>query len=89
MRFFSPPEKPSFSARARKRSSISRKARFLRSSCMKAEEEIFSCGCKASRAAFRKVATDTPGMASGYWKARKTPRRARSSVSSASKSCPP
>src|SRR2546421_3191969 len=35
-----------------------------------------------------KLTTVTPGMAIGYWKARKRPRRARSSVPSGSRSVP-
>src|SRR3954454_22536557 len=36
----------------------------------------------------RKLATDTPGIAAGYWKARKRPARARSSGSASVRSSP-
>src|SRR6267143_2840323 len=90
-RFFSPPENPSFTDRVMKESSTSRSfifsARSLRN-CGIGMSCFFGCPspllvCSTRRALIavrRKFATETPGMADGYWNARKMPARARAST---------
>ena len=82
MRFFSPPEKPTLRARLSISlliSSFSAAAFTLR---MKSGVES-SPSPRARRwalsVALRKVMVPTPGISSGYWKARNTPEAARSS----------
>jgi hypothetical protein len=101
-RFFSPPEKPSFTYREANDSSIRRTAifsrTFLRNSPigmpprMASVGSTFGSGVKPARRALiadrRKLATDRPGIAIGYWKARNRPRRARLSAESLSRLWP-
>src|SRR5262249_22237292 len=91
LRFFSPPEKPTLTPRR----SISRSmpslpaASFtrLRNSGVDSSgsPRFLRCALSAVR---RNVMVATPGISSGYWNARKMPRAARSSGSSASRSTP-
>ncbi len=90
-RFFSPPEKPSFTYRVANDSSIRRRAIFSRILLRKSRIETppltgsvgsmsasFSTPWSLALSALRmNEATLRPGMAVGYWKARKRPRRAR------------
>src|SRR5216117_94522 len=100
-RFFSPPENPSFTDRVMKELSTSRSfifsARIFRNcgigisvSFFFACPSPFPFGSKrrALIAVRRKLATETPGMADGYWNARKTPARARASTGIARMFCP-
>ena len=91
-RFFSPPEKPSFryldaSSRGTLSSSIAA-SRFVRNSGIGTGSS--SPPLAALRFALialrRKLVTVTPGIACGYWKARKRPRCARSSAPSSVRS---
>src|SRR5215468_787638 len=91
LRFFSPPEKPTLTARDSSASSMFRSFSFSRASFRKSKAS--SSGWPRWRrttltADFRKLAFETPGISTGYWKARKTPSRARSSGESASRSRP-
>ena len=94
-RFFSPPEKPSFrylEASSRGTSSCSIAAiRSLRNSGILTGSSTpsFRALRSALMAARRKLVTVTPGMACGYWKARKRPRAARSSAPISVTSSPP
>src|SRR5437867_7181458 len=92
-RFFSPPENPSFTDRVMNESSIPRSfifsARSLRNCGMGMSFFLTSpvpsavgAARRALMAVRRKFATETPGIADGYWKARKTPARARASTGS-------
>src|SRR2546430_13977895 len=92
-RFFSPPEKPSFTERVMKESSTPRSfifsARSLRNCGMGMSFFLIApvpSALGAARRALigvrRKFATETPGIAEGYWNARKTPARARASTGS-------
>ena len=101
-RFFSPPEKPSFTERDLYESSIS-------SSFIFSARSLTNCGIgmsffrasaavpavtpgsarRALIAVRRKFATETPGIAAGYWNARKRPARARSSTAILITSRPP
>src|SRR5712692_7709035 len=92
-RFFSPPENPSFTERVIKESSTPRSfifsARSLRNcgmgmSCFSISPvpSGFGAASRALIAVRRKFATETPGIADGYWNARKTPARARASTGS-------
>ena len=91
LRFFSPPEKPSFTLRCISFSSISTSFIFSRAS---ARNSIASssgwprCLRIAFSAAFRKYMFATPGISTGYWNARNMPSRARSSGASAVRSRP-
>ena len=91
MRFFSPPEKPTLSARFSmscgmcSRSAAPR-TRFMKSGVgSSSSPRALRC---AFSAAFRKVMVATPGISSGYWKARNTPAAARSSGSISSRFWP-
>ena len=91
MRFFSPPEKPTLRARRIMPSSIPSAARFsLISFRNSIASYSFSPRClrAALTAVLKKVALPTPGISTGYWKARKTPESARSSTLMASRSSP-
>src|SRR2546427_5000789 len=90
-RFFSPPENPSFTERVMNESSTPRSfifsARSFRNCGMGMSFFLTSpvpSGLGAARRALiavgRKFATETPGMAEGYWNARKMPARARAST---------
>src|SRR5712691_8616650 len=92
-RFFSPPEKPSFTERVMNESSTPSSfifsARSLRNcgigmSCFSISPVPSALGAarRALIAVRRKFATETPGIADGYWNARKTPARARASTGS-------
>ena len=98
-RFFSPPEKPSFTERVMKESSTSRSfifsARSLRNcgigmSFLRASCAVPAVAPGTARRALiavrRKFATETPGIADGYWNARNTPARARASTGIARRS---
>src|SRR6266851_950815 len=98
-RFFSPPENPSFTERVIKESSTPRSfifsARSLRNcgmgmSCFSISPvpSGFGAASRALIAVRRKLATETPGIADGYWNARKTPARARASTGSFRRSTP-
>src|SRR6266849_10072157 len=98
-RFFSPPEKPSFTERVMNESSTP-------SSFIFSPSSLRNCGIgmsfflispvpsalgaarRALIAVRRKFATETPGIADGYWNARKTPARARASTGSFKRSTP-
>src|SRR3989338_8612051 len=86
-RFFSPPEKPSLTYRFMNASGIPIAFR-----CVFTVWRNSLTGTSAPRtprsAARRKLVIVTPGIAVGYWKARKTPRFARSSGESAARSSP-
>ena len=98
-RFFSPPENPSFTERVMNESSTSRSfifsPRSLRN-CGIGMSFFFSSPVpsgegdarRALIAVRRKFATETPGIADGYWNARKTPARARASTGNASRLTP-
>ncbi len=91
MRFFSPPEKPSF--RYRLENSFGTFVSFIAASTVwrNSFSEIGSSPW-ASRCAFstvrRYLVTVTPGTATGYWKAMNRPIRARSSGSASVMSSP-
>ncbi len=92
-RFFSPPEKPSFRYRDVIERSIFSISMFSWRSLRNSGMRIGFCSPSAPRrcaftAMRRKFATVTPGIALGYWNARKTPSRERSSGSSSSTSVP-
>src|SRR6267143_2544004 len=98
-RFFSPPEKPSFTDRVMKESSTPRSfifsARSLRNCGMGMSFFLTSpvpstvgATRRALIAVRRKFATETPGIADGYWNARKMPARARASTGSFKMSMP-
>jgi hypothetical protein len=83
LRFFSPPEKPSFTERSAKAGSISSISIFSSSRSWKSKMSISSPRLALS-AVRRKLAIETPGISTGYWKARKIPAWARSSGSMSS-----
>ena len=91
LRFFSPPENPSFTERCANLLSSPTSSRFSRMSFMKSP--AFS-GSRPSylrlelTAAFIKLTIDTPGISTGYWNERNNPSRARSSGFMASRSLP-
>ena len=99
-RFFSPPEKPSFTYRAAKLSSTLRSAIFSRivrrNSSIEIPPRVESVGSTsgflsmpwsfALTALRMNDATDRPGTAVGYWKARNRPSRDRLSGESLSRS---
>src|SRR6266850_1545366 len=99
-RFFSPPENPSFTDRVMKESSTSRSFSFSASilrNCgiwmsvffrSPAAAVVPRSARRALIAVRRKLATETPGIAAGYWNARKSPARARSSTGILRTSCP-
>ena len=86
-RFFSPPEKPSFRYRLTNAGSIFSSSTFSRMYLPKSLTFIGSSR-RAFTAMRRKLATDTPGIVAGYWKARNRPARARSSGSASVRSSP-
>ena len=78
MRFFSPPENPTFKSRLTKsgetfRAMLASRSRFVQSRSLGAWPSM------AVLAVRRKFVTDTPGTSTGYCIARKSPARARSS----------
>src|SRR3954452_1670130 len=87
-RFFSPPEKPSLSGREVKERSTSSRSAACWSFCPNSLTRIGSSLRPVLIAMRRKFAIDTPGMATGYWKARNRPAWARSSGSAAVMSSP-
>src|SRR6266576_3692874 len=98
-RFFSPPENPSFTDRVMKESSIPRSFIFSASSFRNCgigmsffltspAPSALGAARRALIAVRRKFATETRGMAEGYWNARKTPARARASTGSFRRSMP-
>ena len=81
-RFFSPPLKPSLTGRSAKVGSMSRSFIRSRSSSWKSKRSSSSpSGRWACFAVRRKLAMETPGISTGYWKARKIPALERSSGS--------
>jgi hypothetical protein len=91
MRFFSPPENPSFKYREENSRGTLVSSIACWTVVRKSLSEI-ACSPRASRCAFmtirRYLATVTPGIATGYWKAMKRPARARSSGSASVMSVP-
>ena len=93
-RFFSPPEKPSLRYRRANSWSTPSSSICSRSSLRNSRIGIRSSpslrsGLRTLVTAWRrKLATDTPGIAVGYWNARNNPALARSSASRASRSRP-
>ena len=91
LRFFSPPEKPTFNGRFSISGSILSSFAFSRTKRRKSGVDSSACP-RALRTAFtavrRKVMVATPGISIGYWKARNTPAAARSNGSMASRSWP-
>ena len=91
LRFFSPPEKPTFTSRFANSPFICTSAIFsLRSFRYSAGLSSGSPAAlrRALIAAFMKLVMLTPGISTGYWKLRKMPAHERSSGGSASKSRP-
>ena len=91
LRFFSPPEKPSLTDRLTSSASMPTSATFALYSRSNSRADsgsppLFSC-C-ASSAALMNCLFRTPGSSTGYWNARKTPARARSSGVISSRSWP-
>ena len=82
LRFFSPPEKPSFTLRLASLLSNSTIARFSRISFRNSVAETggrplyFRCSLTAARMKFTIL---TPGISTGYWKLKNKPSRLRSS----------
>ncbi len=91
LRFFSPPEKPTLTARFSISSRMPSALVLARISLTKARAS-WGVSPRAVRtaftASFRKVVLATPGISTGYWKARNSPLAARSSGSSARMSSP-
>jgi hypothetical protein len=91
LRFFSPPEKPTFTGRFIISASIFSAAALARTSLRKSPA-LTSPSPRALRCAFiavrRKVMLPTPGISTGYWNARNSPAAALSSGSIASRSAP-
>src|SRR3954469_5701775 len=86
-RFFSPPEKPSFTERSANAGSMRRLSIAERTSLT----QVRSGGASPSIAVLavrRKFDTETPGTSTGYCMARNRPARARSSTDIASTSAP-
>src|SRR5207249_925625 len=92
-RFFSPPENPSLTERVMNESSTPRSFMFSASSfrncgigmsffVISPVPSALGAARRALIAVRRKFATETPGIADGYWNARKTPARARASTGS-------
>ncbi len=91
LRFFSPPENPSFKDLDKNLRSISSNSDFSRMSFNISFAGISSCPLAfrvSLIAVFIKFVTDTPGISTGYWKERKIPLCARSSAAKSSKSSP-
>ena len=84
VRFFSPPEKPTFTGRFSMSSSMSSLAASSRT-CFRNSGVVSSFSPRLRRTALsavrRNVSLATPGISIGYWKARNTPLAARSSGS--------
>mmetsp|Transcript_15338 Transcript_15338/g.33295 ORF Transcript_15338/g.33295 Transcript_15338/m.33295 type:complete len:213 (+) Transcript_15338:190-828(+) len=81
LRFFSPPEKPALTSRERKSGDISTVASFSESTPKNSRGSYSSRPWAWRRlltARRRKSVLVTPGISTGYWKARKTPCCARS-----------
>src|SRR4051795_12565571 len=87
-RFFSPPEKPSLRWREVKERSTSSRSTACWSLVRNSLTLIGSSLRPVLMAMRRKLAIDTPGIATGYWKARKRPACARSSGSASVMSVP-
>ena len=91
IRFFSPPEKPTFSGRFSMSKSMRSRLDASRTSFRNAGAET-SSSPRARFCAFSAVRTNvragTPGISIGYWNDRNTPLAARSAGSSSSKSSP-
>src|SRR5437762_6067091 len=98
-RFFSPPENPSLTERVMNESSTPRSFIFSASSLRNCGigmsffltspvPSMVGATRRALIAVRRKFATETPGIADGYWNARKTPARARASTGSFKRSMP-
>src|SRR3954449_1659934 len=91
MRFFSPPEKPSLRYRL-ENSRGTWVSSMAASTVLRNSLSETAASPRASRCAFitmrRYLATVTPGMATGYWKAMNSPERARSSGSASVTSTP-
>ena len=91
LRFFSPPEKPSFTERFASLLSISTNSFFSRMVRKKSVAESGSrflylrCSFSAVRIKFTML---TPGISTGYWKLRKIPSRERSSGVNSNKFLP-
>ena len=91
LRFFSPPEKPSFTLRLANLLSNSTIARFSRIIFKKSVADTGSCPLYlrwAFTAARMKFTMLTPGISTGYWKLRNNPSRLRSSAESPSRFLP-
>ncbi len=91
LRFFSPPEKPSFTLRPVSLLSIDTSALFSfirRRNSLPVIGSSPSCLRLAFTAARMKLTIDTPGISTGCWKERKMPLSDRSSAESESKSSP-
>ena len=91
MRFFSPPEKPTFTSRLANSGFIWTKAIFSFRSFRNSGVFISGRPCafrRAWTAAFMKAVIVTPGISTGYWKLRKMPAQLRSSGAMDSKSLP-
>src|SRR3954462_11640435 len=87
-RFFSPPEKPSLRWREVNERSTSSRSMACWSLVRNSLTLIGSSLRPVLIAIRRKLAIETPGMATGYWKARNSPRWARSSGSAPVMSSP-
>ena len=91
LRFFSPPEKPTLTARFSMSSDMPSVCVFWRKSlrnCMASSGVSPRCLRRALTASLRKVVFGTPGISTGYWKARNRPSAARSSGAISSRSRP-
>src|SRR4051794_4293445 len=87
-RFFSPPENPSLSGREVNERSTSSRSAACWSFWPNSLTRIGSSLRPVLMAMRRKFAIDTPGIATGYWKARKRPAWARASGSASGMSSP-
>ena len=85
LRFFSPPEKPTLTARRSMLLADAELGRGRRAPASGIPASTIPASPRALRCAFsavrRKVMVATPGISTGYWKARNTPLAARSSGS--------
>ncbi len=91
LRFFSPPEKPSLSERFKSESFIFTSLAFsrtMRRNCAASSGASPRYLRISLTAVFKKLMVVTPGISTGYWKARKMPSAARSSGARSSKSLP-
>ena len=90
-RFFSPPEKPTFTGRFSISMSMLRRAALSFTNFRNSGVESSTCprALRTALAAVRRnVRPATPGISIGYWKARNTPFAARSSGSISSRLSP-